>query len=376
MCFQLFEPLPSELSLQLSSLSSCTRKMSSAFVPTPPLRHSPSASVNRSLQGRTIVVTGATRGIGRGLAVGLGELQAHVIVTGRTETGKNSLSETAEAVRKAGGTCDTYVVDHSNDEAVSFFFKSLSNDLSRKGRTLDAFVNNAYSAVSYIQLNASRNIPFWRRTTTDGNDDPAAVWDIVNNVGLRNNYVCSVLATRLMLQSGGTVVNITSFGGLATIFDAAYCIGKTGVDRISAEFAINAPKNVYYVAFCPFTVATAEISKLAEAQTKNTAPSGSEVPTWNLETPLFVGRTLAALLSDSKLIKQVHGRIACAAEIGDKFNIADENEFRPLALRSLRFLASMSIPYLIKSRLRYLFPRRLYVPWIFVRAIAGAVKYW
>lgn len=343
--------------------------MSIAFIPSPFFLRAQMAQTNDTLQGRTIVVTGASRGIGRGLAVGLGEHHAHVIVTGRTATGKGSLEETAEAVQKAGGTCDTYLVDHSDDSSVKDFFTSLSDDLSRSGRTLDCFVNNAFSAVSYISANAPEDVPFWERATTDKDDDPAVIWDTVNNVGLRNNYVCSVLATRLMLRAGGVIVNITSMGGLISIFDPAYCVGKSGIDRMSAEFALHAPPNVSYIAFCPFTVATEEMTKFA-------GNDDSQLPLWNMETPLYVGRTLAKVLADNKLIKHIHGKVACAAEIGDKFGVADENDFRPLSVRSPRFLALTMIPSLIKSPIRNLIPRRPYVPWWMMRAFAGAVKFW
>lgn len=334
-----------------------------------------------SLSGRTAVVTGATRGIGRGVAIGLGEKQAHVIITGRTRTGPDSLEETANEVRKAGGTCDSYVVDHSADDQLSQFFTDLTNDLQSQGRTLDIFINNAYSAVSFIEKHAKIGTPFWERTTVpDGNDDPAAIWDLVNGIGLRSIYISSILATRVMLKSenGGVIINITSIGGTVSVFDPTYSIGKAAIDRMTYEFAKGGPPNIEYIAFCPGTVATREISGLAaEPKSARTAPHGvPDLPLWNLETPFFVGRTLTAFLMDITLVKKTNGRVILAANVGEKYRIIDENDFRPLSYASLRFVFLSFIPYLRTSPLRFIIPRTPILPWsTLLKMFSGSIQY-
>ena len=225
------------------------------------------------LHDRTAVVTGATRGIGRGLAIGLGERGAHVIVTGRTTSGPHSLSSVSDSVETAGGSCKTFEVDHADPVSVHRFFSDLATYLIDTGRRLDLFVNNAYAGISTLERTILLNLPFWKQETARDDintneshptkiiDDPVDVWDDFNNVGLRNNYICSVLATRLMLrqrsenesQTGGDaiIVSVSSIGGIMPLFSPAYGAGKAGVDRMSADFARQAPPGVKFITFWP-----------------------------------------------------------------------------------------------------------------------------
>lgn len=349
-----------------------------------------------SLRGRTVAVTGATRGIGRGLALALAEQGAHLVITGRTPAGPTSLAQTAADVVAAGGTCDTYVLDHADDAAVARWFDDMVRALAKSGRTLDVFVNNAYAAVPFIMNNL--DVPFWRkeapapaqprRDAGDDEqmraqlpaDDPGAVWDIVNSVGLRANYVNAVHATRAMLGHPGVIINITSWASLLSLFDVVYSVGKVGNDRMSAELNRATPANIRCFSFCPGAVATEAILRRIEqdreraSREKRPADLGSLE--WNIETPLFVGRALAALLSDPALLEQVAGKVVVAAEVADRFAIEDENGGRALSFRSLRFGLCNTFPQLQTSPLRMLIPRRAYIPWIFMQRFLGALQYW
>ena len=332
-----------------------------------------------SLKQKTAVITGGTRGIGRGLAIGLGERGAHIIITGRTKNGPGSLDEAAELVRSAGGTCTPYVVDHASDDATREWFDTLQADLVRENRTLDIFVNNAYTGVSF--LNDSANIPFWKKSTKtpsvpDDTSNPGDVWDLINGVGLRNNWICSTYAMRIMekYKTDSFLVNITSWGGLISIFDAAYGIGKSGIERLSAEIGTEAPDHVHCFALSPGYVATEALTAYAE----DFEGEDDNLPQWNAETPLFVGRVLGAMIGegDSKLYKSYRGKVIVAAEIADRFQVNDENDFRALSFRSFRFNAMNAIPFLRNSMIRYLIPRWLKAPWPIVREMTAAVKFW
>lgn len=333
-----------------------------------------------SLKQKTAVVTGGTRGIGRGLAIGLGERGAHVIITGRTKNGPGSLEEAAELVRAAGGTCTPHVVDHGDDNAIREWFDTLQAELARENRTLDIFVNNAYTGVNF--LNESHDIPFWKKSANnpsvpDDTSDPGKVWDIINGVGLRNNWICSTYAMRIMekMKTDAFLVNITSWGGLVSIFDTVYGIGKSGIERMSAELATEAPENVHCFALSPGYVATEALKEQAE---KSKGTDKDEFPEWNAETPLFVGRVLGAMIGegDSKLYKSYRGRVIVTAEIANRFRVNDENDFRALSFRSFRFTAMNAVPFLRQSMIRYLIPRWLNAPWPIVREMTAAVKFW
>ena len=139
-----------------------------------------------NLAGRVCVVTGATKGIGKGIAVQLGAAGAKVYITGRT---KEMLEDCAKEIKERGGTPIPVQVDHSNDKEVKELFEKIEKDENGK---LDVLVNNAYAAVNAIFENIGK--PFWTI-------DPAPLWDIINGVGLRNHYLCTVYASRSVVIS-------------------------------------------------------------------------------------------------------------------------------------------------------------------------------
>lgn len=335
-----------------------------------------------SLRGRNAVVTGATRGIGRGIAIGFGELGANVYITGRTE---KSLKEVAQLVRDAGGNCDYFVVDHSVDAEVAQLFEKLKALLSANGSKLHVLVNNAYAAVSFLQ--DSMDIPFWKKDAENPaepnvNAEPGKIWDLVNGVGLRNSFVCATHAMRMMdPQAEGLIVNITSWGGTVSIFDVTYSIGKEAVERMSAEIALAAPKGIYCIAFCPGFVSTESFKDFVEEATEKEAeegPTSDSLPLWNAETPLFVGRVLAALVSakGSSLLPKMNGKIVVASEAAEYVDVNDEKDFRPLSMRSVRFVLMNFMPFVRTSPLRHLIPRAFYAPWMIVRSLKETRRFW
>lgn len=327
---------------------------------------------------RTAVVTGATRGIGRGLAIGLAETGAHVIITGRTLKGPTSLSATAEAIVAAGGTCDFFQVDHSDDAAVEAFFDNLVSLLSSRQTPLDLFVNNAYSAVGFIM--ASMNVPFWRKSTESptlpADGSPSKVWDHINGVGLRGNYICSVYAIRIMRPNGGLLVNITSWAGLISLFDPAYSIGKAAVDRLSAEVAAAAPPGIRCITLCPGFVSTDAL--IEESVRRDADENALNLPRWNCETPLFVGRVLAAVANATpKVLNSMNGRVVIVAEAADLLHVEDEVGFRAFSFRSIRYNAMAAAPQSMRdSWLLRLIPRTLRAPWFLTRAVVDAHRFW
>ena len=187
------------------------------------------ACVKCPLAGKVCIVTGATRGIGKGIALQLGEKGAKVYITGRTlEPQKGSkvggsLRETTEAIKARGGDCIPVQCDHSKDEDIERLFEQVKRENDGQ---LDILVNNAYGAVNAIYSNME--VKFW--------DLPVSMWDTVNNVGLRNHYICAVYAARMMVpRRRGLIVNVSSGGGLQYLFNPPYGIGKEACDRMAAD---------------------------------------------------------------------------------------------------------------------------------------------
>ena len=201
-----------------------------------------------ALAGRICVVTGASKGIGRGIAVQLGQAGATVYITGRSV---DKLQECAQEIEKRGGKAVPVAVDHSKDDEVKDLFERIKTE--NNGR-LDVLVNNAYAGVDMISRNAGKK--FWV-------EDPIDQWDCINGVGLRNHFICTTYAARMMVErKDGLIVNVSSFGGLRYLFNVCYGIGKAAKDRMAADCAHELRKsNVTMISLWPGPVKTEYIQE-------------------------------------------------------------------------------------------------------------------
>ncbi|XP_078604718.1 dehydrogenase/reductase SDR family member 1-like [Branchiostoma floridae x Branchiostoma japonicum] len=281
------------------------------------------------LSGKVAVVTGATRGIGKGIALQLGEAGATVYITGRTlqPTGKGtSLIECAEEIEKRGGKCIPVQCDHEKDDNIKALFDRIEREQNGQ---LDILVNNAYKAVTGIFESEKKS--FWEQ-------DPG-FWDEVNNVGLRNHYICSVYAARLMVpQKKGLIVNISSPGGLQYVFNVAYGIGKTACDRMAADCAHELRKhNVAFISLWPGAVKTELVTNLlTERPESETAKMFAHT-----ETVEFSGKSIVHLASDPNIM-QKSGRILFTCLLAEEYGFTDIDGKMPLNLRSVKDLMIIS----------------------------------
>ena len=303
-----------------------------------------------NLEGKIVLVTGATRGVGKGIAVGLGESKATVYITGRTlEPSANkpgSLKETQTEIEEAGGKCIPVRVDHSDDEQVRSLFEQIENEQGH----LDLLVNNVFAGVGAIRDAYGK--PFWQAEPD--------LWDAINNVGLRSHYVASIYAARIMSQqSKGIICTISSWGSLSYIFGAAYGAGKSACDRLSSDMAVELkPDNIASISIWPGIVGTEQIVDFA-AQTDRDSAEGAWADGYNWETPLLAGRAIAALASDPDVMKYT-GKMQIVAELAQRYNLVDKDGDRPVSLRSLRFI----VPFAYSPLRKYAqFIPDLKLPW-------------
>lgn len=297
----------------------------------------------KRLEGQVALVTGATRGLGKGIAIGLGEAGAVVYITGRTlaaaADSMGSLEETAAAVNQAGGTAIAVQVDHSDDDQVKALFDRIQTE--QRGQ-LDLLVNNAYAGVS--ALKAAYGKPFWQA-------EPADFWDACNAVGLRSHYLASVYAARLMVpRRQGLICTLSSWGGLSYIFGVPYGVGKAACDRLAADMAVELkPHQVTSLSIWPGIVGTELMTEFAaDMGLENGQPAGTAADTaapdhYNWETPLLTGRVIAALASDRHLLRRT-GQVQIVAELAKTFGAVDVEGNRPASLRSLRFVLPYAVP--------------------------------
>ena len=319
----------------------------------------------KHLQGKVTLVTGATRGLGKGIAIGLGEAGATVYITGRSWDKSNAgdeisgcLRETQAAVESAGGVCIPVQVDHGDDEQVRLLFERIQNEQNSK---LDLLVNNVYGGVQALKHTNGK--PFW--------DFEPQLWDACNHVGLRSHYVASIFAARLMSQQRqGLICTISSWGGLSYIFGTAYGAGKAGCDRLAADMAVELkPYNVTSISLWPGIVGTEHISQIvSDAEAKNDTDKKAALISdrYNWETPLLTGRVIAKLAAEKDIIRRT-GKVHIVAEVAQQYGVVDQDGNLPASLRSLRFILPMGLPALRKYS--WLIPN-IKMPWSLLQLTA------
>lgn len=266
------------------------------------------------LPDRVAVVTGASRGIGKGIALELGAAGATVYVTGRTVTpGKlpGSVHETAARITELGGVGIPVVCDHRDDDAVARLFERITEEHGR----LDVLVNNVYNSPA-----ASRWLgkPFWQV--------PPDAWDETFDVGVRSHYAAAVFAAPLLIGSEGLLVNISSPGAIRYMHNAVYGVAKAALDRLTADLAHDlADTGVTVLSLWPGIVNT-ELLQLVPADAEGrrlvTLPGEGTFDLGTAESPHFAGRAVVALATDPD--RRIHtGTARRVYELADRYGFTD-----------------------------------------------------
>ena len=264
---------------------------------------------------RVAVVTGASRGIGKGIALELGASGATVYVTGRTVTAgaiPGTVGETAAEIDAAGGHGIAVACDHHDDEQVTALFEQVRREQGR----LDVLVNNVYSAPDLVPWLGKR---FWEL--------PVAAWDQVIDIGTRSHYVASVLGVPLMLESGGgLIVNISSSGAVTYAHNVVYGVGKAAVDKMTADMAVDLEgTDISVVSLWPGLVRTELLELGAQHdgdQTYLELPGEGRFDLSGAESPRFLGRAVVALLDDATLASR-SGRAFTSAGLARELGFTD-----------------------------------------------------
>jgi len=281
-----------------------------------------------SLQGKVCLVTGAARGIGRGIALQLGQAGATVYITGRT---RSNLEECAEEIKARGGVPVTVQMDHGVDADVEKLFERIKSEQNGK---LDVLVNNAYAGVNTIFSNTGKK--FWDM-------DPVNTWDMINGVGLRGHYICTTLASRLMVpKQQGLIVNVSSSGGLKYLFNVAYGVGKAGCDRMAADCAHELRKSgVSMVSLWPGPVKTEFITEHMGPGADPQSPEQVQMAKVfeKGETIEFAGKAVVHLAADNNIMAR-SGKIIMTSDIGREFGFVDTNGQSPIDFRQVKTLVA------------------------------------
>jgi len=287
---------------------------------------------------RVAVVTGASRGIGRGIALELGRAGYTVYALGRSSRssgaadGDLTVEATADAVRENGGVGVPYPCEITRAGSLDAAIEAVRRDAGR----LDVLVCSAYTTPP----GALRD-DFWKQGVE--------MWDACNEVGLRAVYATCVAAAPLMIETARAdsargkaapplIALVSSFGGQAYTFNVAYGVGKAAVDRLARDMSVQLTKvGVATTSLYPGIVKTERNLQL-EAEGRWAEASGG-LDLAQGETPAFSGKALLALRSlDAEAMMARSGNVEVVAELAREFDFTEEDGSRPASIRSLKYL--------------------------------------
>lgn len=269
---------------------------------------------------RCVVVTGASRGAGKGIAIALGASGATVYVTGRSVAEGDArlpgtIGATARAVSEAGGQGIAVACDHRDDAQVAALFARVRAEQGR----LDILVNN----VCAIPDELTQPGPFW--------DKPLHMQSLLD-VGLRSHYVASWHAAPLMVaQRSGLIVFTSSYGSVCTMHGPAYGAGKAATDKMAHDMAVDLrPHGVAAVSLWMGLLDTERTAWVMgdPALAARYAPLRDR-----MESPQFTGRVIDALARDPRLLER-SGGVWIGAELAREFGVTDIDGRQPPSFRA------------------------------------------
>ncbi len=252
------------------------------------------------LAGAVAIVTGATRGIGKGCALELAAAGATVYATGRTvregASLPGSLEVTVREIARHGGRGIPVRCDHADDDDVDALFARVVDECGR----LDVLVNSAFA----VPRRMGPETPFW--------ETPVSDWDTMIDVGTRSAYVATHHAARVMVAAGrGLIVNVSSAGAVRFFHHLVYGIGKAGLDRLTRDAAHPLRAHaVTVVSVWPYFVGTERVERMPGVDLAST------------ESPRFVGRGIVALATDPGVARW-SGRAVTTRGLADAYGFTD-----------------------------------------------------
>lgn len=275
----------------------------------------------RNISNAVCLVTGASRGIGRGIALALLAEGARVHVTARTVTDsqaavhpqlEGSLDSLAAEARSLPGTLTTHVCDHADDGQTE---RAVAETIAADSH-IDILVNNAWPG--YENMAEGNDFtwikPFW--------EQPMWRWNSMIDVAVRAAFVSArAAAPHMVARRSGLIVNISFWAAQRYDGNAIYGIAKAAADKMAADFAHDLrPHDVAAVSLYPGLVRTEAVLRNAEYFDMS-----------NSESPQFIGRVISGLWRDPRVMEK-SGQVHVAAALAREYDIADIDGKRPVPL--------------------------------------------
>jgi dehydrogenase/reductase SDR family protein 1 len=257
-----------------------------------------------NLAGKVGVVTGGSRGVGKGVAAELARHGARVFVTGRTESDLAVIGDGTVGIR----------CDHSVDADVVAAFEQVA----REAGAIDILVNNVWGGYERMIDNGEFTWmkPFW--------EQPLWRWDAMFSAGVRAHYQASQLAAPGMVaRRRGLIVNISHWAAQKHLGNVAYGVSKAATDKMTAHMASELqPHGITVVSLYPGMVRTEKVMA-----------ASAFLDLSNSESPEFIGRAIAALAADPHVLRYT-GQVLVAAAVALEYGFTDIDgkSPRPLTL--------------------------------------------
>jgi NAD(P)-dependent dehydrogenase (short-subunit alcohol dehydrogenase family) len=276
-----------------------------------------------ALSGKVAVVTGASRGIGKGIALALADEGATVYVTGRTVTPGSyplpgTVGETAAEVDRRGGKGIAVQVDHAQNSQVAALFEQVRREQGR----LDLLVNNAFC----LPEDLTEPQPFWEK--------PLSNLEMLD-VGVRSNFVAAWHAAKFLVpQRSGLIVAISGYVGVTYTYGVVFGTCKSAVDRMARDMAVELKAhNVASISmWCGLTFTERAHRNLNRDPAMKTQIVTNPLIGSSVEFP---GRVIAALAKDENIMRRSGGTFI-GAELAQEYGVTDIDGNVPPSLRVQR----------------------------------------
>jgi NAD(P)-dependent dehydrogenase (short-subunit alcohol dehydrogenase family) len=273
------------------------------------------------------LVTGGSRGAGRGIALELGAAGATVYVTGRSVSGgpttdhvPGTIDESAREVTNRGGRGVAVRCDHTVDADVESLFGRIRDDHGR----LDLLVNNVWGGYEDAACRPLPRVPFW--------DQPLSQWDRMFTAGVRAHLVASRLAVPLMLpQRRGLIVSTTAnLEALPYLGNLFYDLAKNAVARLTRAIAHELRDHgIAALAVAPGFMRT---ERVVEAFRRAGAVEALDGPGGPTETTTYLGRAIVALATDARVLER-SGQVVEVGTLAREFGFTDVDGSQPPPFR-------------------------------------------
>lgn len=256
----------------------------------------------KSLFGKVALVTGGTRNVGKGIVQSLVQAGATVYVTGRSIRDKD-----IPKPNPAEGKGIPIICNHESDTEVEKVFTLIQK---KEGR-LDILVNNAWGGYKRLRNRSQYKGFRWKENFWN---QPLELWDEMNIVGVRSNYIASFFATKLMIQRKcGLIVNISFYASKKYYGNVVYGVAKAAVDKMAQDMAEELkPHKISCVSLYPGYI-----------------DDNKKVPNPKKESSQFVGMAIVAIASDENIIAKT-GKILITADLGNEYGFTDIDGSQPV----------------------------------------------